>query len=176
MTSATASRQCGECSLCCKVMWIEALSKPVGAWCPHCAPKRGCAIYDGRPSECESFNCVWLVNELLDERWKPSKAKFVLTTSDDGIKLRCDPGFPNAWRREPYYTEIREWAIAGEDSDLTVLIIIGRRMILVTGAHEFDLGIVGADERIVREIEDGRVVNATVVKADEVPSGPSPLV
>jgi len=38
-------------------------------------------------------------------------------------------------------------------------------MILVTPDREFDLGIVGPDERIVRELEGTRVVNATVVKA-----------
>jgi len=173
MTSATASRQCGDCSLCCKVMEIEALAKPANAWCSHCAPKRGCAIYQRRPAECADFSCVWLVSALLDERWKPSRAKFLLTTSEDGIELRCDPGFPDAWRKEPYYTEVREWAIAGEETDMTVVVISGRRLILVTGAREFDLGIVGTDERIVRELEDGRVISARVVKAAE-PDGSSP--
>ena len=106
--------------------------------------------------------------DLLDARWKPSKAKFLLTTSEDGIELRCDPGFPDAWRKEPYYSEIREWAVAGERDDMTVVIISGRRLILVTGSREFDLGIVGPDERIVRELDDGRVVNARVVKAWEL--------
>jgi hypothetical protein len=108
------------------------------------------------------------VNERLDDRWRPSKAKFVLTMSEDGIEVRCDPGFPDAWRREPYASEIRQWAISGETHDVTVLVIIGRHMILVTGVREFDLGIVGLDERIVREIEDGRVVGATVAKVNEV--------
>ena len=39
---------------------------------------------------------------------------------------------------------------------------------LVTGAQEFDLGLVGADERIVRELRDGWVVNVRVVKTDEI--------
>jgi len=148
-------------------MEIETLAKPAGTWCPHCAPKRGCAIYRERPAECADFDCLWLVNDLLDEHWKPSKAKFVLTTSEDGIELRCDPGFPDAWRKEPYYSEIRKWAISGEGGDITVLVIVGRRMMLVTGRREFDLGMVGPDERIVRELEDGRVVGAAVVKAAE---------
>ena len=168
MLEETASRRCGDCTLCCKVMEIEALTKPADAWCPHCRPKRGCAIHDRRPAECVNFNCLWLVNERLGERWKPSKAKFVLTTSEDGIEVRCDPGFPDAWRREPYASEIRRWAVSGENHDVTMLAISGRRMTLVTGEREFDLGLVGPDRRIVREIEDGKVVNATVVKANEV--------
>jgi hypothetical protein len=148
-------------------MEIETLAKPAGAWCPHCAPKRGCGIYQKRPAECADFSCLWLLNDLLDERWKPSKAKFVLTTSEDGIELRCDPGFPDAWRKEPYYTEVRNWAVAGEANDLTVVVLVGRRMVLVTPMRDFDLGIVGTDERIVRELEAGRVVGAAVVKAAE---------
>jgi hypothetical protein len=108
------------------------------------------------------------VYDLLDARWKPSKAKFLLTTSEDGIELRCDPGFPDAWRKEPYYSEVREWAVAGERDAMTVVVISGRRLILVTGSREFDLRMVGDDERIVRELDDGRVVNARVVKAWEL--------
>jgi mannose-6-phosphate isomerase-like protein (cupin superfamily) len=51
-------------------MAIEALAKPANAWCRHCKPGRGCAIYAERPTECENFACLWLVNDLLDERWK----------------------------------------------------------------------------------------------------------
>ena len=163
----SGKRLCGDCTLCCKVMAIEALAKPVNSWCPDCRPGRGCMIYAHRPAECESFSCLWLVNDLLDERWKPNKSKFVLTTSEDGIEIRCDPGFPDAWRKEPYGSEIREWAVSGEDNDVTVVIIIGQRMILVTPDREFDLGVVRPDERIVREREGRKVVDARVVKAGD---------
>ena len=76
-------------------------------WCPHCKPGHGCLIYPDRPAECRSFSCLWLVNDLLDQHWKPSKSRLVLTTSEDGIEVRCDPGFPDAWRKEPFRSEIR---------------------------------------------------------------------
>jgi hypothetical protein len=163
-----SGRACGDCTLCCKVMAIEELEKLAGRWCSHCNPGRGCLVYANRPAECQSFSCMWLANELLDERWKPNRSKLVLTTSDDGIEVRCDPGFPDAWRREPFGSEIREWALSGEAHDVTVVIIVGQKMILVTSEREFDLGIVGADERIVRELEGRRVVGAMVVKASEI--------
>ena len=156
-------RECGECTLCCKVMAIEQLAKPASSWCPHCKPGRGCRIYPERPDECRSFNCMWLVNGHLDERWRPSKSKLVLTTSEDGIEVRCDPGFPEAWRKQPFRQEIRQWAVSGETHDVTVVVVIGQRMILVTQDREFDLGIVKPDQRIVRELEGTRVVGATVV-------------
>jgi hypothetical protein len=173
---------CGDCTLCCKVMAIEEFAKPAGSWCTHCKPRRGCLIYADRPAECRSFRCLWLVNDLLDEHWKPNKSRLVLTTSEDGIEVRCDPGYPEAWRKEPFRREIHAWAASGETDDMTVVIIVGQKMILVTPDREFDLGIVHEDERFVRELEDGRVVGASVVKADDVgptandgdPASPNP--
>jgi hypothetical protein len=161
-------RACGDCTLCCKVMAIEELAKPVSSWCPLCKPGNGCLTYNNRPIECQTFSCLWLVNDQLDHRWKPSKSKLVLTTSEDGIEVRCDPGFPDAWRKEPFRSEIREWAISGESHDITVVIIIGERMILVTPDREFDLGVVRSDERIVRELEGAQVVNVTIEKAADI--------
>ena len=153
-------RECGECTLCCKVTEVEALAKPADTWCPHCKPRRGCRIYPNRPAECAAFSCLWLVNDLLDQHWKPSKSKLVLTTSEDGIEVRCDPAFPNAWRKEPFRSEIQQWAVFGEALDLTVIVIIGERIILIAPDREYDFGIVRPDQRIVRELQGTRVVNA----------------
>jgi hypothetical protein len=161
----STERACGDCTLCCKVMAIEEFAKPVGSWCPHCKPGRGCLIYAARPAECRTYSCLWLTDERLDQRWKPSKSKLVLTTSQDGIEIRCDPGFPDAWRKEPYRTQIRKWALSGAARDVTVLVVSGERMILVTPEKEFDLGVMRSDERIVRELDGVQVVGVTVVKA-----------
>jgi hypothetical protein len=165
------AKACGDCTLCCKVMAIEALAKPVSSWCRHCKPGRGCQIYPDRPAECRTFSCLWLVNDQLEPHWKPNKSKLVLTTSEDGIEVRCDPGFPDAWRKEPFRSEIHQWAVSGATQDMTVVVIVGQKMILVAPDREFDLGIVRPDERIVRELEGTRVVNATVVKASDLDGG-----
>jgi hypothetical protein len=164
------SRQCGECTLCCKVMAIEELAKPANSWCLHCKPGLGCLIYAGRPTECLSFHCLWLIDDRFCPHWKPNKSKLVLTTSQDGIEIRCDPGFPDAWRKEPFRSEIQKLAVSGETHDVTMVVILGERMILVASDREFDLGVVGPDERIVRELEGTRVVNATVIKVSDLES------
>ncbi|MGD0851669.1 hypothetical protein [Bradyrhizobium sp.] len=146
-------------------MAIEELVKPQNSWCPHCEPGRGCLIYSNRPAECQTFSCLWLLNDHLNQHWKPSKSKLVLTTSEDGIEVRCDPGFPDAWRKEPFRSEIHQWAASGETHDVTVVVIVGQRMTLVTPDREFDLGVVGPDQRIVREIEGMRVLSVSVMKA-----------
>ena len=166
--AAPANKTCGDCKLCCKVMAIETLAKPAGSWCPHCKQRTGCGIYQRRPDECRNYTCLWLVDERLDQRWKPNKSKLVLTTSEDGIEVRCDPGFPDAWRKEPYRRVIQGWAAAGESHDVTVLVITGERMTLVTSSREFDLGVVRSDQRIVREIEGTAVVNVRVVDAGDL--------
>jgi hypothetical protein len=84
------------------------------------------------------------------------------------MELRCDSGFPDAWRKEPFRSQIYRWAEAGELSDVTVLVIVGKKMTLVTRDRDFDLGVVRSDERIVRELDGTQVVNVTVVKASNL--------
>ena len=52
-----------------------------------------------------------------------------------------------------------------------VIVIAGQRTILLTPDREFDLGVVGPDQRIVRELEGTRIVNASVVEARQLKSG-----
>jgi hypothetical protein len=87
-------RECGDCTLCCKVMAIEALVKSVGSWCPHCKPGRGCLIYANRPTECQSFSCLWLVDDKLDAHWKPNKSKLVLRHRKMGLRSGATRVFP----------------------------------------------------------------------------------
>jgi hypothetical protein len=58
--------------------------------------------------------------------------------------------------------------VSGGPRDVTVIVITGERMILVTPDRELDLGVVRSDERIVREIEGTQVVDVTVVKASDL--------
>jgi hypothetical protein len=109
-----------------------------------------------------------LIDERLGPHWKPNKSKIVITTSEDGLEIRCDPGFSDAWRKEPFQSQIHKWAEAGELSDVTVLVIVGEKMTLVTRGREFALGVVRSDERIVRELDGTRVVNVKVVKASDL--------
>jgi hypothetical protein len=109
----------------------------------------------------------------LDQHWKPNNSKLVLTTSQDGIEIRCDPGFPDAWRKEPFRSEIHNLAVSAELHDITVLVIIGERMILVTPGREFDLRVVRSGQRIVRELCGNQVVSVTVVNTSDREGGPA---
>jgi hypothetical protein len=95
-----------------------------------------------------------LIDERLGVHWKPNKSKVVLTTSEDGIEIRCDPGFPDAWRKEPFRSQIYKWAEAGELSDVTVVVIVGKKMTLVTRHRDFDLGVVRSDELLCENLTE----------------------
>lgn len=168
MSAGPTKRECGNCSLCCKVMAIEELAKRAGSWCSRCSPGQGCRTYQDRPRECQDFSCLWLIDPRFGEHWKPNRSKIVLTTSADGLEVRCDPGFPDAWHKEPFRTEICNLARAGEAHEVSVLVIVGERMTLITPEREFELGVVRPDERIVREFEGTRVVSAAIVKARDL--------
>jgi hypothetical protein len=132
-----ARRQCDSCTLCCKVMGITELQKARGTWCKHCSPGKGCGVYTTRPAECRSFYCGWLLNPRLGPEWKPSRSKIVLTPTPDsnGIAVRCDPGFPDAWRRHPVRRpkHVAETAALSEWPSLAASqrpVVFGRPLIL----------------------------------------------
>jgi hypothetical protein len=72
------SRECGSCSMCCKVLSIEELNKPADKWCTHCTPGKGCGIYKDRPEVCKTFKCGWLLSPEVPDWMKPSESKVLL--------------------------------------------------------------------------------------------------
>jgi hypothetical protein len=53
----------------------------------------------------------------MDEAWFPARAKIVVrAVKRDGsrvLEFACHPNYPNAWRREPYYSTIMRAARLG---------------------------------------------------------------
>jgi hypothetical protein len=110
-TAAKLGRQCGDCSLCCKVMGVEEIQKPVGKWCQHCKAGRGCLIYDSRPAACRHFACQWLVDGSFGPEWFPKRSKMVprIVMRDGRLALIIDVDreAPGAWERPPYYEQLK---------------------------------------------------------------------
>jgi hypothetical protein len=75
-----------------------------------------------------------------------------MVTATGHLAACIDPGFPSAWRQEPYYRVLRRWArerAANPSSAWPgVDVWIGRRCILILPDGEKDLGIVAADEEV----------------------------
>ena len=161
-------RSCGSCSLCCKVLTIALFDKPAGQWCSHAKPGKGCGIHQSRPFVCRSFFCEWMIAKGLGDEWKPERAKFAILVRNDGNRLTAhvDPGAPNAWKREPYYTNFKRWAAEGglKNPIKLIDIMVGERLTVVLPDRDVEFGVLAPDEAIVMtRYPDGRL-EPTVVK------------
>jgi hypothetical protein len=146
-------RSCGTCTLCCKVVSVLEIDKPGGVWCPHCVSGKRCAIYQSRFFSCRVFYCQWMLEQGLGPEWKPDRAKFVLVNTEANRHLTAcaDPGYPSAWRRSPYYEQLRRWAAEGLQKfpDLHIVnAMIGSRCIVILPDRDVDIGVLAADEMI----------------------------
>jgi hypothetical protein len=150
-----AARECGSCSLCCKVIGIAALDKPPGRWCPHFARGVGCSIHAQAPAECRGFQCFWLIGTLPGEEWKPDRCKLVVwTNGPDRIIVDVDDDYPNAWRREPYHSQIKAWSDRSRPAPVEVLVRVRGRMLVIFTDAEIDLGPYDLSKRIVSGYRD----------------------
>lgn len=157
---ATNQRSCGSCNLCCKVMGIDELRKPMGVWCGHARPGHGCTIYGQHPASCKAFQCMWLVDLGVPDEVRPDRSKIVFDADSDGGRIiaRCDPGHPHAWRREPVYSQLKQWAAAGWEEGRQIVAMAGRRLWVITPTTEIDVGEI--DPRapfLVEELHNGEV-------------------
>ena len=148
-------RRCGSCSLCCKVVSIPELSKPAGKWCQHCKPGNGCGIHLTRPVVCRGAYCEWMISQGLGLEWKPDKTKFVLFKTNGGRRLTAhvDPGNPDAWRRSPFYENLKAWAKeAAQKSPMHLVdVMIGDHAIVILPDRDVEIGVIPADETITLE-------------------------
>ncbi len=146
-----SARDCDGCTLCCKVMEIAAVDSAVGQWCRHCAPSSGCGIYHDRPPACRSFECSWLVDPNLGPAWEPRRSRIVLVcmAGSNRISAHVDPGRPDAWRRAPYYAQLKTWSRQAVAARGQVVVYVGRRATVILPDREVDLGLMTDDEVIV---------------------------
>ena len=141
---------CGSCSLCCRVLDIAELNKPAHTWCRHCRPgKGGCSIYADRPPVCRRFACVWLLDANCPEHWFPKRARMVICeTAQRGertITINVDQRYPERWREEPYFSDIRQLALSGlKQSDggrFATWVVVGARSWLILPHREIELSV-----------------------------------
>ena len=135
-------RTCGSCSLCCKVMEIKELKKPMNKWCSHCAKGAGCSIYPTRPTECRMFDCLWLKDESFPDEFRPLKSKIVFTVEHGGGRLSAyvDASFPAAWREKRVYALLKRWSAFQAQRNGQMLVFIGTKAIAILPDRDVELG------------------------------------
>ena len=146
-----APRQCGDCSLCCKVLGIPELDKPKDSWCPNFLAGTGCRIYATRPPSCHNFVCRWLSDPMMGPEWKPSVCKMVVDSRPSLFVVHVDPAVSRPWRAEPYFSVLKRLSAQGLTKGTIVMVIERRRTIVILPDREVDMGILNAGDRIALE-------------------------
>lgn len=108
------TRQCGECSLCCKLLPLHAreaertidallehglmslreaasmikdFDKPAGQRCQYQRHGKGCSIYAKRPLGCRLWNCRWLTGDDTGDLPRPDRVHYVIDIMSDFVTL-----------------------------------------------------------------------------------------
>jgi hypothetical protein len=134
-----AGRSCGDCAMCCKLGTIQEVNKPDGQWCQHCSTRTKCDIYATRPAVCADYYCVYMLGDLSED-WRPTKSKLMVSAMLDGsLTISVDASRPDAWKKEPYFSLIRQWS-----GQRPVKVFVGLHGFVVRPDGIDDLGILGA--------------------------------
>jgi hypothetical protein len=165
---ADPPRACGSCSLCCKVMGIDELDKPPGAWCPKFKAGAGCTIHGAHPASCRAFQCMWLISPAMPEEVRPDRCRVVLTLEHGGANIiaHADPADPQAWRRQPIHGQLRRWAADYWFKGRTVWAMVNEHAWLIAPDRDIDLGEIGLRSHTTfHQARDG-TITVTVRQAD----------
>jgi hypothetical protein len=86
-------RQCGSCTLCCKLLPVQELHKGANTRCQHQRTGKGCRVYNkpAMPTSCRLWSCQWLTGGAPDLR-RPDRSHYVIDVLPDYITLKDDTG------------------------------------------------------------------------------------
>lgn len=84
-------RQCGDCTLCCKLLEIHDIPSAIGEYCQYCKVSNGCMIYDARPKECSDYQCMWTMMDRVSDDLRPDRCGIIFDRiADDVISARME--------------------------------------------------------------------------------------
>lgn len=76
--------ECGNCTLCCKLLPIKELNKETNVVCKHVC-NNGCSIYGKHPTECSIFNCAYSQMEGVNINFRPDRCKVIFEKINDKL-------------------------------------------------------------------------------------------
>lgn len=106
-------RQCGDCSLCCRLLPVSEIGKKAGERCGYQRFGKGCTVHGPQqPRQCRAWSCAWLMlHQIVLPR--PDRAGYVIDVNVDfvvfgedvfagkkvdALQIWADPKRPEAWR------------------------------------------------------------------------------
>ena len=86
-------QECGECTLCCKLLETHDMPSEIGVYCIKCDINKGCKIHNERPKECRDYQCMWTQMENVPVALRPDKCGIIFDKiADDVITGRIEEG------------------------------------------------------------------------------------
>jgi hypothetical protein len=119
---------------------VHQIGKPPQRWCENCEIGVGCRIYETRPNDCRTFYCGWLLDPRIGDDWHPARSKMVVKFEPKRIIIFVDRDRRDAWRKEPYHSQIRAWAQSGMAHEGEVIVWEGLDALRIHPAGEEKLG------------------------------------
>ena len=117
-------KECGECSLCCKLLDVPTLGKPKNVWCKYA--NKGCSVHAERPQVCRSFNCLWKESPVLGDDLRPDLCGIVFDVYPDEhtVVAVAEPDAEWAERKTKKLIDqmlsdgFTVWVVVGEERNL----------------------------------------------------------
>lgn len=79
------TRECGSCTLCCKLVPVPELAKVQNERCRYQRHGKGCTIYARRPMSCRAWHCGWLQGPHNDMLRRPDHVHYVIDCMLDTV-------------------------------------------------------------------------------------------
>ena len=125
MSEGEASRRCGECDLCCRLLRVDDLAKLGGVPCtylrdPAADGAAGCGVHELRPEICRGYRCLWLRGSF-DDADRPDRLGAILDLEPRGgvVHLRVHEVTPGSYDRSPRIQEL----VAGYRESMPVRVL-----------------------------------------------------
>ncbi len=170
-------KECGTCTLCCKVYDIDDFEKKAGKLCHNVRSEGGCGVWGLHPKTCQEFKCLWLRHDDMDGRWRPDVAGFVLRLEPNGTTLDIDVDHdrPDAWRQEPYYSQMKKWSEVMPRNEGLVVVYAPEGLYVITPQEDLflkspkrgDILETGMEETLFGPRAYARVIPAREVRQRE---------
>ena len=84
----------------------------------------------------------------VSPEWQPSISKMMLYDEGARLCVRVDPPHADAWRREPYYSRLKECSRKALESQQQVVVYIRKRTIVILPDKDVDLGDLEVGDQI----------------------------
>lgn len=91
LTTDLENRNCGSCTLCCKLLETHDIPSSIGTYCTHCEPNSGCKIYSRRPKECSIYLCMYAQMKHAGIELRPDNCSIIFDKiAEDVISARLE--------------------------------------------------------------------------------------